>query len=107
MKKVLLSVLALILIAWIVYAGYFFLEEKRVRDYSEVCMNKVREQLWEYIWGVAIIDSTKVDWVYHYFWLCNDENSNYYFSCGVTDKDTVDVEIETEEIQPEDEDLTN
>ena len=108
MKKVLLSVLALILIAWIVYAGYFFLEEKRVRDYSTACMDKVREEIWnEDLWNIALIDSEKVDGVYHYFWLCNDENSNYYFSCSVTDKDNVDVEIETEEKQPEETDDFN
>ena len=102
MKKVLLSVLALILIAWIVYAGYFFLEEKRVRDYSTACMDKVREEIWnEYLWNIALIDSEKVDGVYHYFWMCSDETSDYYFSCAVTNKDNVDVEIETEEIQTE------
>ena len=107
MKKVLLSVLALILIAWIVYAGYFFLEEKRVRDYSTACMDKVREEIWnEYLWNIALIDSEKVDGVYHYFWMCSDETSDYYFSCAVTNKDNVDVKIEVDEV-PDDFDWCN
>ena len=31
MKKIWLSILALILIAWIIYAGYFFLEEEKLK----------------------------------------------------------------------------
>ena len=107
MKKIWLSILALILIAWIIYAGYFFLEEKRVKDYSTACMDKVREEIWnEYLWNIALIDSEKVDGVYHYFWMCSDETSDYYFSCAVTNKDNVDVKIEVDEV-PDDFDGCN
>ena len=107
MKKIWLSILALILIVWIIYAGYFFLEEKRVKDYSTACMDKVREEIWnEYLWNIALIDSEKVDGVYHYFWMCSDETSDYYFSCAVTNKDNVDVKIEVDEV-PDDFDGCN
>ena len=72
----------------------FFLNEKRIKEYSGYCMDEVRAQLWEYIGNVYYNDASSSEWVYLYNWGVSYEWVDYSFSCKVYNKENVDLKLD-------------
>ena len=94
MKKVLLCTLALIIISWIIYAGYLSIEQKKIRDYSTLCMDKAKSEFWN-LKNENIIYKGKVKWMYIYSWNLSDDGNHteahYNFYCNVTNKSNIEI----------------
>ena len=94
-KKILRAILALIIIAWIVCATMFTLNEKRIKEYSGYCMDEVRAQLWEYVWNISnMYEGKNGDWYYLYNWNVGYEWVDYTYYCRVLGKENVDLQLE-------------
>ena len=101
MKKVLRTLLAIILIAWIVYAWLFVHNNNKMKAYSSYCMDSVRHELWEYIWNIHINDSFCSEWVCVYMWGVSYEWVDYSYSCKIYNKENVELDLEP--LYPEEE----
>ena len=93
-KRVLRCILALILIAWIVYAWLFIHNENKIKQNSVYCGDKLRQELWKSPEIVSMLNATKLDWAYIYTWSVFSEWVNYRYSCKVYSKDNVDLNLE-------------
>lgn len=93
-EKVLLSILAVLLIAWIVCAWLYVHNQNKVKEYSVYCMDAVKAQLWEYVGNVNMSDAFWLGWVYVYMWGVSYEWVDYSFSCKVYNKENVDLKLE-------------
>ena len=92
-KKILLCILALILIAWIVFATMLVTNKNRIKEYSTYCMDEVRNQLWEYLENVSNFyewRNNENNW-YLYSGKVNYEWVNYDYYCRVSGKDNAEV----------------
>lgn len=94
-KKVLLTIIVLIFIAWIVSALRCTSHQKKIKEYSTYCMDEVRNQLWEYLENV----SNFYEWRnednnrYLYSWKVSYQWVNYDYYCRVSGKDDVNLKL--------------
>ena len=94
MKKVWWTILAIILIAWIVCAWLFISNQNKVKEYSTYCMDSVRAELWENIGNIHMNDSFCSEWTCVYMWGVSYEWVDYSYSCKVYNKENVELKLE-------------
>lgn len=94
MKKVLRTILAIIIIAWVVCAWLFISKQNKLKEYSTYCMDSVRNELWEYLENIHMNDSLCSEWVCVYMWGATYEWVDYSFSCKVYNKENVELNLE-------------
>lgn len=113
-KKTILIILLFICLIVLGFIFFFINEEKKVAKYSAYCMDRIRSELWEYVWNVSCLYEWKNDnWYYLYSWNVSYEWADYIYYCRVLGKDKVntliqeiasdDVEILDDEWNVEDE----
>lgn len=93
-KKVLWCVIALILVAWIVFAWLFVNKQNKVKEYSVYCMDAVRAELWEDIGNIHMDDSFCSEWTCVYMWDISYEEVDYSYSCKVYNKENVELKLD-------------
>lgn len=92
-KKVLLTIIVLIFIAWIVSALRCTSHQKKIKEYSTYCMDEVRNQLWEYLENVSNFyewRNNENNW-YLYSWKVSYEWVNYDYYCRVSGKNDAEA----------------
>ena len=94
-KKVLLTIIVLIFIAWIVSALRCTSHQKKIKEYSTYCMDEIRNQLWEYLENVSNFYEWRNEdnnW-YLYSGKVSYEWANYNYYCRVSGKDNAEISI--------------
>ena len=94
MKKVLWTILAIIIVAWVVCAWLFISKQNKMKEYSTYCMDRVRHELWEYLENIHMNDSICSEWICVYMWGTTYEWIDYSFSCKVYNKENVELDLQ-------------
>lgn len=96
MKKVLLSVLTIILFLFVMCIGLYFFHERQITKYSNYCINEIKTQLWDDIWDINnnYINRTYA-WKFLYSWSVTFDWKDYNFYCKVLlQNNKVDLELQ-------------
>ena len=94
-KKTILIILLFICLIVLGFIFFFINEEKKVAKYSTYCMDRIRSELWEYVWNVSCLYEWKNDnWYYLYSWNVSYEWADYIYYCRVLGKDKVNTLIQ-------------
>ena len=96
-QRIILSVWALLLIVGIIAATMLSIRKDEIKDYSAYCMDKVRDQLWEYIWDIVNNYNWIIEDEYQYSWKVSYEWIDYTFTCSVKDKDNIQLNLQSNE----------
>ena len=93
-EKILLAILWIFLIAWAICARVLIHDQKKIQENSTYCMDKVRNDLWEYLENIYMTDAFCSEWTCIYMWGVSYEWTNYIFSCKVYNKENVELKLE-------------
>ena len=93
MKKVLRTILAIIIVGLVVCAWLFIHKQNKIKENSTYCMDKVRQELWEYLENIQMTDVIISEWVYGYMWSVSYEWVDYSYSCKVYNKENVELDL--------------
>ena len=96
MKKVLLSVLTIILSLFVMCIGLYFFHERQIAKYWNYCINEIKTQLWDDIWNISsdYIGRTYA-WKFFYSWRVIFDWKDYNFYCKVLlQNNKVDLELQ-------------
>ena len=93
-KKILCCIFVLLVFAWIACVTMYFCLENNVKENSAYCMDKIRNEVWEYLENVHMTDAFGSEWVYVYMWWFSYKWADYNFKCKVYNKENVEYELE-------------
>lgn len=91
-KKILIGVIAVIVIATIAWTRSAISKEWKIRDNSVYCMEQIRIDHGEYLWGVSCTYGGKENKTYQYYGSFETEDNKVYnYNCEVIDENNVEV----------------
>ncbi len=91
-KKILIGVIAVIVIATIAWTRSAISKEWKIRDNSVYCMEQIRIDHGEYLWGVSCTYGGKENKTYQYYGSFETEDNKVYnYKCDVIDENNVEV----------------
>jgi len=104
-KKILIVLIAIVVIATAVWTRSATSKERKIRENSVNCLEQIRIDHGEYLWGISCAYAGKENRTYEYYWsFITEDNKTYNYNCYVTEGDGVEVSyqeiikgLETEE----------